>query len=87
VLVGNFEEGPPTPAQVVAVRRLVAFLRSRYGIEKGNVIRHCDIKATACPGKYFPMEEIAQRRREPLLGDTTPATPLVPVAAEERNRP
>lgn len=87
VLVGNFEEAPPTPAQIAAVRRLVTILRTRYGIEKGNVVRHSNIKATACPGKYFPMEEVAQQRREPLLGATSPATELVPVAAEERNRP
>jgi N-acetylmuramoyl-L-alanine amidase-like protein len=86
-LVGNFELDPPTPAQMSAVRRLVAVLRTRYGIEKSNVLRHSDIKATACPGKYFPMDELTQRRTEPFLGDRTPAPDLVPVAAQERNRP
>jgi hypothetical protein len=86
-LVGNFELGPPTPAQMAAVTRLVAVLRARYGIEKGNVLRHSDIKATACPGKYFPMGDLTQLRREPLLGDRTSASGLVPVAAQEGNRP
>jgi hypothetical protein len=73
-------------------------LRVRYGIEVANIIRHSDIKATACPGKYFPLEEIAQGRTDPLLGATTPsgdplrvaAMPtddLLRVAAEERKRP
>jgi hypothetical protein len=86
-LVGNFEEGPPTPAQVAAARRLVTVLRLRYGIESSNVIRHGDIKATACPGKYFPMGDIARRRTDSLLGDKTPATDPFRIAAQERNRP
>ena len=68
-------------------QRLVAVLRTRYGIEKSNVLRHSDIKATACPGKYFPMGDLTQRRMEPLLGDRTSASGLVPVAAQEGNRP
>jgi hypothetical protein len=55
------------------VRRLIRVLRVRYGIEASNIIRHSEIKATACPGKYFPMEEIAQGRKDPLLGMTTPS--------------
>jgi N-acetylmuramoyl-L-alanine amidase len=97
-VVGNFDLAPPSAAQIAAVRRLTRVLRIRYGIEQSNIIRHSDIKATACPGKYFPMEEIAQGRTDPLLGATTPsvdllrvdATPssnLLKVAAEERNRP
>lgn len=96
-LIGNFEESPPTEAQMKAVRRLVASLRIRYGIEKTNVVRHSDIKATACPGKYFRMEDLARRPDEPFLGQTTPgqATPgettrrndSLPVAVQERNRP
>jgi hypothetical protein len=87
-LVGNFEEGPPTPAQIRSVRRLVTALRRRYGVAGENLLRHSDIKATACPGKYFPMEEIiADQRKEPLVRAITPTTDVVPVAAEERNRP
>jgi N-acetylmuramoyl-L-alanine amidase len=86
-LVGNFEEGPPSAAQLAAVKRLVTVLRTRYGIEAGNVLRHGDIKATACPGKYFPMGDLTQRRMEPLAGNSTPPSGLVPVAAQEGNRP
>jgi hypothetical protein len=69
------------------LRRLTRVLRVRYGIETANIIRHSDIKATACPGKYFPMEEIAQGRKDPLLGATTPKRDLLRVAAEERTYP
>ena len=86
-LVGNFELGPPTAAQMSAVERLVAVLRTRYGIEKNNILRHGDIKATACPGKYFPMGDLTQRRMEPLAGNSMPSSGLVPVAAQEGNRP
>lgn len=64
-LVGNFEEEPPTRAQLRSVKRLVRALQAAYGVPSGNVIGHNDVKATACPGRYFPLEEI---RGNPPLG-------------------
>ncbi|QDU81535.1 N-acetylmuramoyl-L-alanine amidase [Polystyrenella longa] len=58
VLVGNFENKPPSPAQLTAVKRLVFTLKQEYGIDSDNVIGHYDIKTTACPGKHFPIAEI-----------------------------
>jgi len=58
-LVGNFDEGPPTPAQVDSVKRLVATLKAAYSINSESVLGHGEIKATACPGKYFPMGEVS----------------------------
>lgn len=58
-LVGNFDESPPSPRQVAAARRLVAALKGACGIDTAAVVRHGDLKATACPGKLFPHEEIA----------------------------
>jgi hypothetical protein len=58
-LVGNFDEGPPTPAQLAAVKRLVAALKGRCGINAAGVLKHGDVKATACPGKFFPHDEVA----------------------------
>ncbi len=80
-VVGNFDLGPPSSAQIASVRRLVRVLRVRYGIETSNIIRHSEIKATACPGKYFPMDEIAQRRTDPLLGATPPRDEQLRLAA------
>ncbi|REJ86439.1 MAG: N-acetylmuramoyl-L-alanine amidase [Planctomycetota bacterium] len=58
-LVGNFEETEPTPAQIEAVKRLVGALKSEYGLGSAQVLRHGELKATACPGRLFPHEEVA----------------------------
>ena len=57
-LIGNFEDHPPTPAQVKAIRDLVKTLASRHHISKTDVIGHGSVKATACPGKHFPLKEL-----------------------------
>lgn len=58
-LVGNFENGPPSPAQAAAVKRLVNTLKREYHISSSNVVGHRDIRSTECPGKHFPMAEVA----------------------------
>jgi len=60
VLVGNFEENPPTSAQLAAVKQLVGSLKVAHGISSNNVVGHGDVKATACPGRHFPLDEISQ---------------------------
>lgn len=67
-LVGNFEEAPPTEAQLSAVKKLVGTLKNEYKIAGENVQGHRDVKATACPGKYFPMSEVAAAVDLPVLG-------------------
>jgi N-acetyl-anhydromuramyl-L-alanine amidase AmpD len=57
-LVGNFDEEPPTAAQLAAVKQLVSALQIRFGIAGDKVIGHSDIKATACPGRHFPIDEV-----------------------------
>lgn len=59
-LVGNFEETQPSAAQLSSVKRLVGVLKNEYGLTAGQVIGHRDVKATACPGKNFPIGEISQ---------------------------
>jgi len=59
-LIGNFEESPPTASQLASVKRLVSVLARRYGIDSRNVVGHSEIKATACPGALFPMDELRQ---------------------------
>lgn len=58
-LVGNFEQNGPTPAQMEAVTQLVAQLKQRFQITTSQVLRHGDLKATACPGKHFPFAQVA----------------------------
>jgi N-acetyl-anhydromuramyl-L-alanine amidase AmpD len=67
VLVGNFDEQPPSRAQLAAIKRLVAMLKFNYGITADRVIGHGEIRATACPGKYFPMAEISRSLPETTL--------------------
>ena len=58
VLVGNFEDGSPSPAQLVSVKRLVRVLSREYEIETPRIIGHGDVKPTECPGTHFPLSEI-----------------------------
>lgn len=70
VLVGNFDQSPPSPRQLAAVKRLVEFLREEYDIPVEKVIGHSDVKATACPGKLFPLEEVRRSGWDRHLGRT-----------------
>lgn len=58
-LVGNFEKQPPTSKQLAAVKRLVTFLKTQCEIPHNGVVRHGDVRATACPGRYFPWDDVA----------------------------
>lgn len=60
VLVGNFETGKPTTAQINSLVCLLAnYLFPKYGALK--VIGHKDVMTTACPGKNFPWAELRRR--------------------------
>ncbi|MBI2824685.1 MAG: N-acetylmuramoyl-L-alanine amidase [Planctomycetia bacterium] len=58
-LVGNFNEGPPTPRQIDAARTLVSQLAGRFAIPRAGCLRHDDIGNTECPGRLFPWDQIA----------------------------
>lgn len=60
-LVGNFENEAPTPAQLKSARLLIQTLRREYFVPADSVVPHKDIRAsaTACPGKLFPLTEVA----------------------------
>jgi hypothetical protein len=57
-LVGNFDEHPPTAAQRDAAQRLVFTLASEYDVPAEQIIGHGDVRATACPGRLFPLNEV-----------------------------
>jgi N-acetyl-anhydromuramyl-L-alanine amidase AmpD len=62
-LVGNFDEYPPTPAQLEAARALIRRLCHDYNIPAANVVGHNQVRrggSTACPGKLFPLAELLQ---------------------------
>ncbi len=58
-LVGNFEQNGPTSAQVKAVGELIGRLKHEFGITEKQILKHGDLKATACPGRLFPFRKIA----------------------------
>lgn len=60
-LVGKFNEGRPTAAQMDSLVRLVRWLKARYGISTRDVHGHCHCCSTDCPGKNFPWAELKRR--------------------------
>lgn len=57
-LIGNFETTPPTPKQLAALTDLLKNLSARYAITRTHVLRHQDVRATLCPGRLFPWEQM-----------------------------
>jgi hypothetical protein len=55
-LIGNFEQRPPTPAQMTALHLLVTALRDGCKIPLDRIVGHGELKETACPGRLFPMD-------------------------------
>lgn len=70
-LIGNFEKTPPTPAQLSAVKRLVAVLKREYSISAKNVMGHSRVRATKCPGKFFPLAEVSEAGSAVLFGSNS----------------
>jgi hypothetical protein len=60
-LIGNFEEEEPTTAALDALRRQIETLRRKFGIPKGEVLGHKELRATECPGRHL-MEWIEEYR-------------------------
>jgi N-acetyl-anhydromuramyl-L-alanine amidase AmpD len=85
VLIGNFEETSPSSAQLDSVRRLVATLKREYAISAENVIPHSEVKATACPGKNFPLSEVAAVELDYSLSHNLPDEPRPNLAAQYRS--
>ena len=89
VLIGNFENEPPTDAQTTSVKQLVGILKREYGIASSKVMGHGDVKATECPGKLFPLSEvrdcIALRDEHAAIEKTRPdAISLINLSGELR---
>lgn len=60
-LVGNFEKGRPTGAQMASLARLVDYLAARYRIDDSHVIGHGDVDSTKCPGRHFSFDDLFRR--------------------------
>ncbi len=53
-LVGNFNKTVPTKKQLASLKKLMAWLKTETDIPDERILKHSDIKSTACPGKKFP---------------------------------
>ncbi len=76
-LIGNFENTPPTPAQIESLTELVTRLAEKYQIPPDRVFGHGELKTTACPGRLFPLAELR------LACQTNPRTADRPAYAFE----
>lgn len=85
-LVGNFEEHPPTAAQLAAIKNLVTRLKAAYGITSEHVVGHGSVKATDCPGRYFPLAEVSAGNPSWWLGLRSTELETESVAVNEGNR-
>jgi len=50
-VLGNFEEGRPTPQALVSLQSTLNHMRQRYRIPRSGVVAHGDLKNTLCPGR------------------------------------
>jgi len=57
-LVGNFEIGQPTPAQLQSLNRLLLYLMQTYRIPPARVLGHGETKPTDCPGRNLRLEDV-----------------------------
>jgi N-acetylmuramoyl-L-alanine amidase len=63
-LVGNFEQYPPTPAQLKSLGVLLDRLGRRFGIAEEAIKAHRDVGNTKCPGRHLSRSAILQALHE-----------------------
>ncbi len=63
---GNFENEKMGKEQKSAGQKLIAYLQESYG-NKLKVIRHSDLTPTACPGRYFPFDELTKVSKDEVV--------------------
>lgn len=68
-LVGDFQTGRPTQAQLRSLAKLNAFLMRAYRIPASRVIGHRDAKKTNCPGKNLSMAMVRTMATQVALGE------------------
>lgn len=63
-LIGNFTKRKPTEKQVESVTKLIRQLSKRYNVAARLVIGHNRVRATSCPGRYFPLQKVVENALE-----------------------
>lgn len=68
VIAGVFDNVAPSSVQVISLKKLLVDLKMRYpGFVLGAHRQVRGDKATSCPGRRFPMEELSIWAKEELL--------------------
>lgn len=68
VMAGVFDKLAPSSVQVVGLKKLLVDLKMRYpGFVLGAHRQVRGDKATTCPGRRFPMEELSNWAKKELL--------------------
>ncbi len=67
VVLGNFEEQQPSPAQLAALERHIRHLQSTYSLPASRVRTHQEWAPTACPGTHL-QSHLAKLRRNGRQG-------------------
>ena len=70
-LVGNFDGGRPSPAQMRSLARLVAFMMKTYRIPADQIVGHGDTKATDCPGRLLNVADVRRMATQLLVAEGT----------------
>ncbi len=73
-LIGDFEESPPTQRQLASLEQLVSTLRNELDIPADHLLGHGELKATACPGRFFPLQEVIALSEEQRSWDGSAAS-------------
>lgn len=68
-LVGNFDQTRPSPAQMKALEKLVAYLMKTYHIPTDHVLGHGETKATDCPGRFMNVAIVRRACSQMLAGN------------------
>lgn len=66
-LIGNFEQRPPHPEQLVALQELLPRLMREHRIPVSRVLGHREVKgaATLCPGRHLDLVALRRTLMEP----------------------
>jgi N-acetylmuramoyl-L-alanine amidase-like protein len=77
-LVGNFDAGRPSDAQMKSLARLVAHLMKTYRIAPNQVVGHSDTgRATDCPGRFMSVAQVRRMSTQALVDAGEPDPSLL----------
>ena len=84
-LIGNFEQHRPTARQIDSATKLIAALADRYDLNAAQVKGHDAVRATRCPGRYFPLEQLKLAINDAELRASPPARQITVQPAHDRS--